>query len=61
MSEAPNSRSLDQARERTRKLRDTAEGEARQELDAIVRLLDEAAQRGEADDAALQVWLERFS
>ena len=52
MSEAPNSRSLDQARERTRKLRDTAEGEVRQELDAIVRLLDEAAQRGEADDAA---------
>jgi len=51
MSEAHNSRPLDQARERARKLRNAAEGDVRQELDAILRLLDEAARRGEADDA----------
>lgn len=52
MSEAQNGRPLDQARERARKLRDATEGDVRQELDAIVRLLDEAAQQSDADDVA---------
>ncbi|NLE51375.1 MAG: hypothetical protein GX613_08210 [Chloroflexi bacterium] len=51
MSEAQNSGPLDQARERVQKLRDSADGEICQELDAIAQLLDEVARHGAADDA----------
>ena len=52
MTDTQNSRPLDQARERVRTLRDSADGDLRQELDAIERLLDDAAQQPEPDDAA---------
>lgn len=52
MTDTQNSRPLDQARERVRTLRDSADGDLRQELDAIERLLDEAAQQRGPDDAA---------
>jgi len=52
MTDTQNGRPLDQARERVRKLRESAEGELRQELDAIDRLLEEAAQTNGADEVA---------
>lgn len=52
MTDTQNSRPLDQARERVRTLRDSADGNLRQELGAIERLLDEAAQQRGPDDAA---------
>jgi len=52
MTDTQNGRPLDQARERVRKLRESAEGELRQELDAIDRLLEEAAQTNGTDEVA---------
>ncbi|MCZ2094675.1 MAG: HAMP domain-containing histidine kinase [Anaerolineae bacterium] len=47
MSETRHDSPLRQARERVQKLRDAAPGDQRQELDAILHLLDDAAKRGE--------------
>lgn len=51
MSETQHDSPLRQARERVQTLRDAAGGDQRQELDAILHLLDDAAKRGEDADA----------
>jgi len=52
MSAAQDRGPLEQAREQLRKLRETASGDSHEALDAIGRLLEEAARRGEGEDAA---------